>query len=446
MKMLPQLLLVLAVTAGLRAQVEPPPAPWRGAGETPCKGSDGGIFKCPAAETVTAVRAGRLFDSISGQIRTKQVILIEGEKITAVAPEGQIKLPAGTRVIDLSSATVLPGLIDAHTHMFNTPKPGMTREQSTLIAIHNAQADLNAGFTSARDMSSHANGYGDVDIRNAIVEGRIDGPRYQVAGRGIVWVGAANAAPDNPLASIVVRNVDEARAAVREHVDKGVNWIKLFPTGAYSFTATGEPQYALTYPANVLQALIDETHRRGLRAACHVLGGEGQKNAIVGGCDTIEHAFGLTQDQADLMVQKGLFYDPTFVRYLEPYMDDNDRKSTDGKFRMIPIFERAVTMAAATKGMRMMLGSGADGSTYAHGTQALDFEAFVTRAHMTPAQAIQAGTINNAAAMGVTDSVGSIGAGKYADLVAVAGNPLTDITELKRVKFVMKGGRVIRSW
>jgi imidazolonepropionase-like amidohydrolase len=445
MKMLPQLLLVLFITAGLRAQVEPPPAPWRGAGETPCKGSDGGIFKCPAEATVTAVRAGRLFDSVSGQIRTKQMILIEGEKITAVAPAGQIKLPPGTRVIDLSSATVLPGLIDAHTHMFNTPKPGMTREQSTLIAIHNAQADLNAGFTSARDMSSHANGYGDVDIRNAIVEGRIDGPRYQVAGRGIVWVGAANAAPDNPLASIVVRNVDEARAAVREHVDKGVNWIKLFPTGAYSFTATGEPQYALTYPANVLQALIDETHRRGLRAACHVLGGEGQKNAIVGGCDTIEHAFGLTQDQADLMVQKGLFYDPTFVRYLEPYMDDNDRKNTDGKFRMIPIFERAVTMAAATKGMRMMLGSGADGSTYAHGTQALDFEAFVTRAHMTPAQAIQAGTINNAAAMGVTDSVGSIGPGKYADLVAVAGNPLTDITELKRVKFVMKGGKVIRS-
>jgi imidazolonepropionase-like amidohydrolase len=445
MKMLPQLLLVLFVTAGLRAHVEPPPAPWRGAGETPCKGSDGGIFKCPAEGSVTAVRAGRLFDSISGQIRTKQMILIEGEKITAVAPEGQIKLPAGARVIDLSSATVLPGLIDAHTHMFNTPKPGMTREQSTLIAIHNAQADLNAGFTSARDMSSHANGYGDVDIRNAIIDGRIDGPRYQVAGRGIVWVGAANAAPDNPLASIVVRNVEEARAAVREHVDKGVNWIKLFPTGAYSFSATGEPQYALTYPAPVLQALIDETHRLGLRAACHVLGGEGQKNAIMGGCDTIEHAFGLTQDQANLMVQKGLFYDPTFVRYLEPSIDDTDKKNTDGKFRMIPIFERAVTMAAATKGMRMMMGSGADGSTYAHGTQALDFEALVTRAHMTPAQAIQAATINNASAMGWLDDVGAIGAGKYADLVAVSGNPLTDITELKRVKFVMKGGKVIRS-
>jgi len=119
MKMLPQLLLVLAVTAGLRAQVEPPPAPWRGAGETPCKGSDGGIFKCPAAETVTAVRAGRLFDSKTSQMLAKQVVLITGDRITEVGPASQVKIPAGAEVIDFSQATVLPGLIDAHTHMFN---------------------------------------------------------------------------------------------------------------------------------------------------------------------------------------------------------------------------------------------------------------------------------------------------------------------------------------
>jgi imidazolonepropionase-like amidohydrolase len=445
MSALTRIVAILVVAAGLQAQVQPPPAPWRGAGPTPCVGSDGGVFQCAPAHPTIAIRAGRLFDSRSGQLRVRQVVLIDGERITAVGSEAEVKIPSGAQVIDFSRATVLPGLIDAHTHMFNTPQAGMTREASTLIAVHNLQADLRAGFTSARDMSSHGNGYADVDIRDAINDGRIDGPRYQVAGRGIVWVGAANAAPDNPLASTVVRSVDEARAAVRDHVQHRVDWIKLFPTGAYSFTPTGEAQYALTYPSDVLTALIDETHRLGRKAACHVLGGEGQKNAITAGCDTIEHAFGLTQDQATLMVQKGLSYDPTFVRYLEPYMDDNDTKSTGGKFRMIPIFEHAVTLAAATKGMRMMLGSGADGSTYAHGTQALDFEALVKRAHMSPARAIQAGTINNAEALGWADRVGSLEKGKFADVVAVAGDPLADITELQRVTFVMKGGKVVRN-
>ena len=436
-------LLTIAIT--LIAQVQPPPAPWRGAGPTPCVGSDGGVFQCgPAARTI-AVRAGRLFDSKAGQMLTRQVVILQGERITDVGPEAQVKIPTGAQVIDLSQETVLPGLIDAHTHMFNTPKPGMSREASTLIAIHNLQADLRAGFTSARDMSSHGNGYADVDMRDAINEGRIDGPRFQVSGRGIVWSGAANATPQNPLASIVVESVEKARAAVKEHIDHRVDWIKLFPTGAYSFTPTGEAQYQLTYPMPVLQALIDETHRLGHKAACHVLGGEGQKNSIIAGCDTIEHAFGLDQEQANMMVQKGLYYDPTFVRYLEPYMDDNDNKSTGGKYRMIPIFEKAVTLAAATKGMKVMMGSGADGSTYAHGTQALDFEALVKRAHMSPARAIQAGTINNAEIMGWTDRVGSIDKGKYADLIAVSGDPLADIAELQRVKFVMKGGKIIRN-
>jgi len=437
---------ILLIATTLSAQVQPPPAPWRGAGPTPCVGSDGGIIQCPPAPRVIAVRAGRLFDSKTGQMLARQVVLLQGERITDVGPEAQVKIPAGAQVIDLSQATVLPGLIDAHTHMFNTPKPGMSRETSTLIAISNLQSDLRAGFTAARDMSSHGNGYADVDIRNAINDGRIDGPRYQVSGRGIVWGGETPAsAPVNPLASTVVRSVEEARAAVREHIERGADWIKLFPAGAYSFTPTGEAQYVVTYPMPVLQALIDETHRLGHKTGCHVYGGDGQKNAIIAGCDTIEHAFGLNQEQANMIVQKGLYYDPTFVRYTEPYMDDNDKKNTGGKYRMIPIFERAVNLAADTRGMKIMMGSGADGSTYAHGTQALDFEALVKRGGVNPARAIQAGTTINAEVLGWSDKIGSLDKGKYADLIAVSGDPLTDITELQRVKFVMKGGRIIRN-
>jgi len=388
-----------------------------------------------------------MFNSKTGQMQTKQVIVLAGERITEVGPEAQIKIPVGSQVIDLSRSTVLPGLIDAHTHMFNTRGPKGTTEQSMLIAVQNAQADLRAGFTTARDMSSHGNGYADIAMRDAIKEGRIDGPRYQVSGRGIAWGPAPPnpQAPDNPLTSTVVRSVEEARAAVRDHVEHGVDWIKLFPTGAYSFTPTGEARYVLTYPMPVLQALIDETHRLGKKAACHVLGGEGQKNAIIAGCDTIEHAYGLDQEQANMMVAKGLFYDPTLQRYIEPYMDDNDAKNTGGKYRMIPIFEKAVAMAAATKGLKIMVGSGADGSTYAHGTQALDFEMLVKRAGLTPARALQGGTIINAEALGWQDQIGSIDKGKFADLVAVSGDPLADITELQRVKFVMKAGKIIRN-
>jgi imidazolonepropionase-like amidohydrolase len=386
-----------------------------------------------------------VFDSTRGAMLARQVVVIQGERITDIGPEAQVKIPAEAQVIDLSQAVVLPGLIDAHTHMFNTRGPKTTTEAAMLIAVQNVQADLRAGFTSARDMSSHGNGYADVEIRNAINQGRIDGPRFQVSTLGIVWGARPPTAPQNPLASTVVRSVDEARAAVREQIERGADWIKLFPAGNYSFSATGEPQYEVTYPLPVLQALIDETHRLGHRAGCHVYGGEGQKNAIVAGCDTIEHGFGLNQEQLDMMVAKKLFYDPTLVRYTEPYMDDNDKKNTGGKYRIIPIFERAVRLAASTNGIKIMMGSGVDGSTYAHGTQALDLEALVKQTGLSPLRALQAATSINAEALGWQDRIGAIEKGKYADLVAVSGDPLADITELQRVRFVMKGGKVIRN-
>jgi imidazolonepropionase-like amidohydrolase len=410
-------------------------------------GSDGGIHQCPPAARVVAVRAGRLFDSKKGVMLTKQVVVASGERITETGPEAQVKIPAGAQVIDLRQATVLPGLIDAHTHMFNTRKPKGTTEDYMLIAVQNVQANLRAGFTAARDMTSHGNGYGDVAVRNAINEGRIDGPRYQVSTLGIVW-GAKPpdpSVPVNPLAATVVRSAEEGRAAVRDQIAHGADWIKLYPAGAYSFTPSGKDVYEVTYPLPVVQAMIDETHRLGKKAGCHVYGGEGLQNAIIAGCDTIEHGFGLNQEMINTMAAKHLYYDPTIVRYTEPYMDDNDAKNTGGKFRIIPIFGKATRMAAATPGIKVMVGSGADGSTFAHGTQALEFAALVKYAGLTPAKAIQSGTIINAEALGWQDQIGSIEKGKYADLVAVSGDPLADITELERVKFVMKGGKVIRN-
>lgn len=426
------------------AQAGGPGTPWRGAGAQPCFGIDGAAIQCRTPGGVVAIRAGHLFDSRAGQLLAARVVLLRDDRIVAVGAPADVSIPAGARVIDLGDATLLPGLIDAHTHMFNNPRPGVTRELATLIAVQNTQADLRAGFTAVRDMSSHDNGYADVDIRNAIDKGLIEGPRAQVSTRGIAWRTSGSAAEDNPLGRALISNADEARAAVRDQIEHGADWIKLFPGGAYSFAASGEPQYVTTYPLPVLQALVDETHRLGHKTACHVLGGDGLANAIAAGCDTVEHAFGLTQEQANEMVRKGLYYDPTFARYLEPYMDDNDAKNTGGKYSMTKIFAGAVTLAGKTAGLEIMAGSGVDGSTFVHGTQALEFESLVKRGGLAPARAIQAGTIVNARIMGWDDRIGSIDAGKLADLIAVSGDPVADITELQRVKFVMKGGQIVR--
>ena len=249
-------LTVVAITwISSAAWAQAHPARWRGAGPTPCVDSDGGIYQCPPPAEVIAIRAGRLFDTKTGRMLAGQVVILSGERITDVGPRDQVKIPAVARVIDLSQATVLPGLIDGHEHMFNSRGRKQTAENALLVAVQNGQADLRAGFTAARDMSSHGNGYLDVAIRDAINQGRIDGPRYQVSTRGIVWgaTPANPAAPDNPLDGQVVRSIEEARAAVREQILGGADWIKLYPTSDYTFNAAGEATFKVTVPMPVLR-------------------------------------------------------------------------------------------------------------------------------------------------------------------------------------------------
>ena len=200
----------------------------------PCVGSDGGVEPCAPAPRVVAVRAGRMFDSKAGTMLTKQVIVLNGERITAVGPEAQVKIPAGAEVIDLSQSTVLPGLIDGHTHMFNPRKPGGTTEDYMLIAVQNVQTDSARGLhRGARHEPRTETATATSRFANAINEGRIDGPRYQVSTLGIVWGDkpADPAHPDNPLASTVIRNAEEGRAAVRDQIAHGADWIKLYPGG-----------------------------------------------------------------------------------------------------------------------------------------------------------------------------------------------------------------------
>jgi imidazolonepropionase-like amidohydrolase len=406
---------------------------------------------------VVAIRAGHLFDSKTGQMLHNQVILIKEDKISDVGSSGALQIPADAEVIDLSTSTVLPGLIDGHTHVFGFGLDGIksggapyaspindTREYRTLLALANAQKDLRAGFTTLRDLMSHGGGYADVDIKKAINRGYFEGPRMQVSTMGLVATGEGILGSPEVNLPRNYQTVDgpwSARQAVREQIRYGADWIKFHSTADYDFEPDGKLWSDPTFTKEEVEAIVDEAHRHGKKAACHAFGGEGLRNCVEAGVDTVEHAIDLDEATADLMKKKGIYLELTAYHYSLSEYTSRDGKSTGGKYSLEALREKSGRLAIA-RGVKISFGSGV--GPFPHGTQSAEF-AYLVKFGMSPSQAIQSATTVAAQMMGWQDRIGSIEKGKFADIIAVSGDPLKDITELEKVKFVMKGGQVVRN-
>jgi imidazolonepropionase-like amidohydrolase len=409
------------------------------------------------APRLTAIRAGRLFDSKSGKVAENEVILVEEDKISAVGPASRVEIPAGAQVIDLRENTVLPGLIDGHTHVFgfglDDIKPASpafaspindTREYRTLLALANAQKDLRAGFTTLRDLMSHGGGYADVDIKRAINRGFFEGPRMQVSTPGLVATGEGIIGSSEVNLPRNYQTVDSpwaARQAVREQIHYGADWIKFHSTADYEFEPDGALWSDPTFTQEEVDAIVDEAHRHKKKAACHAFGGEGLRNCINAGVDTVEHAIELDDAEVEQMKKKGIYLELTAYHYSLSEYTSRDAKATGGKYSLAALREKSGRLAVS-RGVKISFGSGV--GPFPHGVQAREF-AYLVKYGMSPAQALQSATTVAAEMMGWQDRIGSIEKGKFADIIAVAGNPLSDITELERVKFVMKGGQVVRN-
>lgn len=395
-----------------------------------------------------AVRAGRLFDGTE-KLAVNQVILIKADRIVEVGPPEKVQVPADAEVIDLTHSTVLPGLIDAHTHVFGNGPDFDNQilrdsyQYRTLTALANAQKDLMAGFTTLRDLKTLGAMYSDVDLRNAIDRGVVIGPRMQVATRGIqatggfVMRGYSSEVP-LPSALQVVDSPWAGREAVRDQVAHDADLIKIYAAYDFHFTSDGKLVSPPTFTAEEVNAIVDEAHKKGRKVSCHAFAGEGLRNCLNAGVESIEHGVDLEDSDIKLMVQKGIYLVPTLYHY---QLDREHDMKKYGGHAVAEVSERSFRKALAA-GVKVAFGSGV--GPFPHGTQTKEF-VYMVKFGMTTTQAIRAATSEAAQLMGWQDRVGSVEAGKYADLVAVAGDPVADITELERVKFVMKAGRVFKN-
>ena len=392
-----------------------------------------------------------------GRAVENQGILLEGERIKAVGPLAEIQknAPALARVIDLSRATVLPGLADCHTHIllqgdvtaadYDEQLLKESIPYRTIRATVAVRTGLMNGFTVMRDLETEGAMYADVDVKQAINRGVIPGPRMFVSTRAFAATGMYPLLGYSwelklPEGVQIVDGADNIRKAVREQVKYGADWIKFYADRRY-YLKNGALHSWVNFTDEEMKAMVDEAHRLGRRVAAHAMGWEGIDASLKAGADSVEHGYGLDEELMDRMVQQGAYWCPTI--YVGVYVAEGRAAAGAPIWLTMRDLEAKAFPIALRKGVKIVYGTDAGGYVWTE-NQAKEF-AYMVRYGMTPMQAIQSATIAAADLLERPNDLGAIEAGKYGDIIAVAGDPLRDITELERVRFVMKGGEVYRN-
>ena len=409
----------------------------------------------PAGPAPVVVRAARLFDGVSGVARAGLRVVVDGGVIQAVLSAAEAA-PAGAGVIDLGEVTLLPGLIDAHTHLLlqgdattRDYEDQLLRESiphRSLRAAAAARTALLRGFTSLRDLGTEGAGYADVALRDAIEEGHVPGPRLLVATRALDISGAYpphGFALESPVAAGVqtADGADAARRAVREQVKHGADWIKVYCDRGYTLTDAGGLDSIPTFEPAELHAIVEEAHRQGRRVAAHAMAPRGVRNALDAGVDSIEHGVDLDAESIKRMARGRIAWCPTLTVFQAAAEDEAEEKGSI--WPAVPGIQKRSFAAALAGGVRIVFGTDAGGFPWSR-SQAAEFS-LMTGYGMPPADALRAATSVAAVLLGKEDSLGRIAPGYRADLVAVRGDPLRDIGVMDDVVLVMKDGRIVRS-